>query len=382
MNRFGRSTSAHSSLAERDGRRRCRGRGRGDLDGDPAVDAAGGVEGRPRARRRRRGRRSVVIAKIASSTSLPGRGELARPGRRTARRRRARWRRSSGWWSRPTTELFLTSSARLPVSMRSRDRSSSQMDTPASARALSRSVIGFLPGVLRCVSCCRVRALGGSALRVGDALLGGQRHGLGGDAELAVERGVVGRGAVVLEARRCGRRRRRGRASPCATPASTLTRALTIGRQHGVAVGLRPAASNHSRHGIETTRAWMPFVGQDARGPRRRAAPRSRCRSGSRRARRPRRRAARSRRGRRSSVVGEAVGAAREGRDVLPGQRQAGRVGRCARGSPARRRRSRWRRPGGRRRGPGSRAARRGARPAGGSGRPRRGRSSRGSRRR
>ena len=41
----------------------------------------------------------------------------------------------------PTTELFLIRSARLPVSIRSRDRSSSQIETPASDRALRRSDI-------------------------------------------------------------------------------------------------------------------------------------------------------------------------------------------------------------------------------------------------
>ena len=42
----------------------------------------------------------------------------------------------------PTTLLSLTRSARLPVSMRSRERSSSQMETPASASACSRSFMG------------------------------------------------------------------------------------------------------------------------------------------------------------------------------------------------------------------------------------------------
>src|SRR4051812_26108840 len=101
----------------------------------------------------------------------------------------------------PTTELLLMSSARFPVSMRSRDRSSSQMDTPASARDLSRSDIGSLRG-------CRLHLVGSvaapcgrrcSALRVGDAALCGQRDRLCGDSELAVDRLVVRRGAVVLE---------------------------------------------------------------------------------------------------------------------------------------------------------------------------------------
>jgi hypothetical protein len=46
----------------------------------------------------------------------------------------------------PTTDLCLTRSARLPVSIRSRDRSSSQIETPASESAFSRSLM--LPPVV------------------------------------------------------------------------------------------------------------------------------------------------------------------------------------------------------------------------------------------
>ena len=47
----------------------------------------------------------------------------------------------------PTTCEVWTRSARLPVSSRSRDRSSSQIDTPASESCCKRSVMGFPPGL-------------------------------------------------------------------------------------------------------------------------------------------------------------------------------------------------------------------------------------------
>ena len=101
-----------------------------------------------------------------------------------------------------------------------------------------------------------------------------------GEAELLVEHGVGGAGAVVGRARRSGRRRRRTRASPSGTPASTLTRARTEGGQHLVLVGLvlvgEPLEARHARppgSGRRRPRA--------ARGRRRRSAPRSRCPAGS-----------------------------------------------------------------------------------------------------
>ena len=77
----------------------------------------------------------------------------------------------------PTTDFSLMSSSRFPVSMRSRDRSSSQIETPASDRDFKRSFIFGLP----------------------DAVVRGGHDGLRGDAELLVDAGEVRRGAVVLD---------------------------------------------------------------------------------------------------------------------------------------------------------------------------------------
>src|SRR4051794_26311734 len=93
----------------------------------------------------------------------------------------------------PTTCFSLISSARLPVSIRSRERSSSQMETPASERAWSRSVM--VPPVGAWWS----RGWRGSVLHAPQAVARGVGHGLTGDAELLVDAGVVGGRAVVLD---------------------------------------------------------------------------------------------------------------------------------------------------------------------------------------
>src|SRR6478735_4140283 len=93
----------------------------------------------------------------------------------------------------PTTDFSLIRSARLPVSIRSRDRSSSQMDTPASASFFKRSLmvrsfLGRLWGTR-----VDVRSDGGRQDRVvccGD-------DGLRREAEHLVDPGEVGGRAVV-----------------------------------------------------------------------------------------------------------------------------------------------------------------------------------------
>src|SRR4051794_5557004 len=136
----------------------------------------------------------------------------------------------------PTTCFSLTRSARLPVSIRSRERSSSQMDTPASARAWSRSLIGsLLRGGL--FGCCV------------DAVLGGLRDRLGGDAELRVDPLVRRGGAPVLEADHPS-----GVADvlpPAEAQAGLDAHPRTDGsRQHLVAVGLGLLLEPlHRRHG-------------------------------------------------------------------------------------------------------------------------------------
>src|SRR5690349_10850395 len=87
----------------------------------------------------------------------------------------------------PTTWLFFTRSARLPVSSRSRERSSSQMDTPASARALRRSFMWSL------------QMWGGSVGQGAQAVAGRVGDRLAGDVELLVDPGEVSRGAVVVD---------------------------------------------------------------------------------------------------------------------------------------------------------------------------------------
>src|SRR5215218_6534850 len=120
----------------------------------------------------------------------------------------------------PTTRWLRDSSARLPVLSRSRDRSSSQMATPASERVSSgvvaRSVCVLVTVVLLCAwwswagrsELVAGLARGGGRRRrrrrrvagdCGDRLTRGQHDGPGREAELLVERLVGGRGAVVLE---------------------------------------------------------------------------------------------------------------------------------------------------------------------------------------
>src|SRR5690348_2065509 len=77
------------------------------------------------------------------------------------------------------------SSCRLPVCNRSRERSSSQTDTPAADRAARFSFCVMIVALLL-------------RLVVYGSLCGG-RDGLGGETELAEQRLVVGRFAVVLD---------------------------------------------------------------------------------------------------------------------------------------------------------------------------------------
>src|SRR5690349_12052074 len=78
--------------------------------------------------------------------------------------------------------------------MRSRDRSSSQIETPAADSSASRSVDPEVGAVMG----SSIFGWSGSAGRA-DALLGSAGDGGGGDAELVVELGVLGAGPEVLE---------------------------------------------------------------------------------------------------------------------------------------------------------------------------------------
>ena len=107
--------------------------------------------------------------------------------------------------------------------------------------------------------CGTAGAAGGAASPRGrgDRLVRGRDDGLGGEAELAVERLGVGRGAVVLERDATGRRRRRA----CATTARCRPRPRPGRAPTAGSTDSRYAAScssNHSRHGTETTRVAMP----------------------------------------------------------------------------------------------------------------------------
>src|SRR5687767_107196 len=84
--------------------------------------------------------------------------------------------------------MFWTRSARLPVSSRSRERSSSQIDTPAAVSSFSRS--DMLPPS---------RGHGCSGAGGGDAVLRRLRNRLGGDAVLGEDAGEVGGRAVLLD---------------------------------------------------------------------------------------------------------------------------------------------------------------------------------------
>ena len=83
---------------------------------------------------------SVVSSKITRLTSAPSATSL-----RTCSSYRSPLpiapAKIVGFVVTPTTCLSLISSARLPVSIRSRERSSSQMETPASESVWSRSVM-------------------------------------------------------------------------------------------------------------------------------------------------------------------------------------------------------------------------------------------------
>src|SRR5687768_4852605 len=121
----------------------------------------------------------------------------------------------------PTTEYSSTSDCRLPLRMRSRDRSSSHTATPAEESSANFSFCA-MTGAFRAGSCGLggiVRAAGsavaggvvqdaggvwadrrdGARRRGGDARVGGVDHGLRGEAVLLVEHVVGGAGAVVFE---------------------------------------------------------------------------------------------------------------------------------------------------------------------------------------
>src|SRR3954467_15718017 len=118
----------------------------------------------------------------------------------------------------PTTDLESSSRCRSPLRSSSRDRSSSQMETPCSDSWASASVMRVLPdaggwwgsgggsgrGVARaggggCARRLVPAGAHGAGARVGDALAGRGGDRLGGDAELPVDRLVVGGGAEVLQ---------------------------------------------------------------------------------------------------------------------------------------------------------------------------------------
>ena len=86
---------------------------------------------------------SVVSSNVAFDTSAP-----SAASRRTWSSYRSPSARAAakivGLVVTPTTWRSFTRSVRLPDSIRSRERSSSQMETPASDRACSRSVMVFL----------------------------------------------------------------------------------------------------------------------------------------------------------------------------------------------------------------------------------------------
>ena len=123
--------------------RRCRGPGRARPRWRPGRRRRWWRRRPASTRRRRCGRRSVVSSKTASSTSAPSPASS-----RTCSSYRSPLARAPakivGFVVTPTTCSSLTRSARLPVSMRSRDRSSSQMETPASESSWSWSVMVFL----------------------------------------------------------------------------------------------------------------------------------------------------------------------------------------------------------------------------------------------
>ena len=129
--------------------------------------------------------------------------------------------------------------------MRSRDRSSSQMETPASARAQAvrhESPVGH-------VLCGRVRLAAASCRGGGD--------GFGRDAVLLVDAWRSRPRRRSARSRRSGRGRRRTRASPARC---RPRRRREPSRPAGSPCRGRPGPGRRTtrRHGIETTRASMP----------------------------------------------------------------------------------------------------------------------------
>src|SRR6478672_12094373 len=147
---------------------------------------------------------SVVISKIASSVEAPPRVSPATWSSYFSPLARAE-AKIVGLVVTPTTCLSATRAARLPVSMRSRDRSSSQMLTPAAESSARGPDSVFLSALI--VSSSRwggasPRQTVRSPLRDADALLGGGHDRGGRDAELLVELGVRRTGAVVVQGHR------------------------------------------------------------------------------------------------------------------------------------------------------------------------------------
>src|SRR4051812_16228554 len=88
----------------------------------------------------------------------------------------------------PTTQNSSTSCCRLPLRMRSRERSSSQMETPAAESSASRLFCAMSgPFSVRAGGDCR------------EALVGGGDDRFLGQAELLVDHGVGRAGPVVVD---------------------------------------------------------------------------------------------------------------------------------------------------------------------------------------
>src|SRR3954470_24809915 len=94
----------------------------------------------------------------------------------------------------PTTFLVSTSSARLPDSIRLRDRSSSQMETPSSERRLSAPAVAVTS-----VSVIIFFLAIGSTMRGGEGVPGRGGDVLGREAELGEQGLGIGGGAEVFE---------------------------------------------------------------------------------------------------------------------------------------------------------------------------------------
>ena len=243
---FGRSTFAHSCLACVDGAGGVVGEARLDLDRDAAVLAAGRVVDRPEDVAARRRRRAVVISKTASVTLVPGAASSATcvvVGLPLA----SAVAKIVGLVVTPTTFC-----------------SSMSFCEPARRDALAREVVepdadadvGELPAVGLVMVLFFLRA-DGQLARGGDRLLGGGDGRLGGDAELAEQGLVVGRGAEVLDRHAAAGVADVGRPGRGASPASIETRAFTAAGSTDSRYAAS-CSSNHSWHGTETTRALMP----------------------------------------------------------------------------------------------------------------------------